>query len=310
VLVVSAALAQQPAAPTFVTLTTDNDYFFHKDRHYTAGSQVSFVRDIDGLPPGYRDFAPLSWSADRLLTLGIGQRLYTPGNTNHKPDEPLDRPYTAWIYVQGDIRTQTGATVDHLLVNVGYLGPGAGGRQFQKLAHHLLNSRVFPGWNEQLRSEPTLMVNFERSWPGLVRAGSAWQADLSPYAGVTLGTPYTYANAGVIARWGRNLPDDLPAAQLSLGTAHDGYRGAPGFGWYLWVGVDGRAVGRNTFLDGNSFRSGPSVERRTFVADVQVGIVAAWRAARAGLTLVQRSKEFDGQDGADRFGQISVSFSY
>ena len=44
--------------------------------------------------------------------------------------------------------------------------------------------------------------------------------------------------------------------------------------------------------------------------DVQVGIVVAWPSARAGFTLVHRSKEFDGQQGVDRFGQLSISFAY
>ena len=118
-LFVSAAAAQ-PTSPTFVTLDTDNDWFLHQDRHYTAGSQVTFVKDIAGLPEMFRDFAPLRWSADRMVALAIGQRVYTPGNTNPKPDEPLDRPYAGWFYVQADIRTRTGATVDHLLFNAGF----------------------------------------------------------------------------------------------------------------------------------------------------------------------------------------------
>jgi hypothetical protein len=305
----AATCVAQPATPTFVTLITDNDFFAHNDRHYTSGGQVAFVRDAAGLPSWLRELPPLSWRAEPVITLAIGQRLYTPGNTNPKPEEPLDRPYAAWVYVQGDVRTQTGPVVDHLAITAGYVGPGAGGKQLQQVAHHLFRSRVFPGWNEQLRSEPTLMASFERSWPGLLRTGGG-HADLSPYAGATLGTPYTYANVGVVARAGRNLPDDLPAAQISLGTVPDGYRGAAGFGWYAWAGIDARAVARNVFLDGNSFRSGPHVTRNPLVADIQLGVVVAWPRARAGLTLVQRSREFDGQLGSDRFGQLSVSFAY
>jgi lipid A 3-O-deacylase len=309
--VVASAVAAQPVAPTFVTLDTDNDWFLHQDRHYTAGMQITFVKDIAGLPEGLRDLAPLRASADRMVALAIGQRVYTPGNTNPKPDEPLDRPYAGWFYLQADIRTQTGATVDHLLVNAGFIGPASGGKQVQRITHHIIGSRVFPGWDEQLKSEPTLMVSFERSWPALMKAGvGALRVDLSPYAAATVGTPYTYANAGLVARLGKNLPDDLPATQISLGTGRDGYRGAAQFGWYVWAGVDARAVGHNTFLDGSTFRDSPSVERKVFGLDAQFGVVVAWPWARAGLTLVHRAKEFEGQTGVDRFGQLSLSFSY
>ncbi len=299
------------AEPTFVTIANDNDWFLHQDRHYTSGTHVAFVKDIDDLPASWRGIAPLRWSADRAVTWGFGQRLYTPGNLNPKPGEPPDRPFAGWIYLQADIRTQTGPTADHLLANVGYIGPAAGGRALQKIAHHVLGSRHISGWERQLRSEPTLTIGYDRSWPGLISATAGTLAiDVSPVVGAMAGNVYTYANAGLVARLGRNLPDDLPATHISLGTPSDGYRGAKTFGWYVWAGIDARAVARNVFLDGSTFRDSESVDRKPFQHDIQLGFVVAWPRARAGLTLVQRSREFDGQPFLDRFGSLSVSFAY
>ena len=296
---------------TLVTLITDNDWLFNQDRHYTMGSHVAFVKPIDSLPEWIRDVAPLRWSADRKVAIAVGQRLYTPGNLNPKPDEPLDRPFAAWVYLQADVRTRTGPVVDTLSASIGYIGPAAGGKQVMAASHHVLGSREFVGWEKQLRSEPTLQIGFERAWPSLARAAAGSIAfDLSPYAGVVAGNVYTYANAGAIARFGQNLPDDLPATQIVLGTPHDGYRGARGFGWYLYAGVDARAVARNVFLDGSTFRDSPSVERKVFQHDVQLGAVVAWTSARVSFTLVQRSREFEGQRGDDRFGRVAVSFAY
>ena len=303
-----------PAAhsqPTFVTLTADNDYLANQDRHYTNGSHIAFVKPVDSLPESVRNFAPLAWSADRMVGLAIGHRLYTPGNTNPKPDEPLDRPYAGWFYLQGDLRTRTGAVVDRLSASIGFIGPAAGGREFQQLWHRVFDAREHDGWDNQLRSEPTLQVGFERSWPSLMRSGpGSFAFDLSPYAGVVAGNVYTYANAGVIARAGRNLPDDLQVTQVALDAPRDGYRGVSSFGWYLWAGVDGRAVARNVFLDGSTFRDSPRVDRKVLRHDIQLGFVLAWPRARTGFTLVQRSSEFEGQQGVDRFGQLTISFAY
>jgi hypothetical protein len=305
--VATAASAQS----TFVTLIADNDWFVHKDRHYTGGSHIAFVKDIDTLPALVRGFAPLTWSADHMVALALGQRIYTPSTTNPKPDEPADRPYAGWVYAQADIRTQTGPVVDHLIANVGYIGPAAGGRQVQNISHHILSSRQYPGWGDQLKSEPTLLVGFERSWPALFgRRPGSLALDASPYAGVVAGNVYTYANTGLVVRLGNNLPDDLPVAQLTLGTPRDGYRGAAGFGWYVWLGGDVRAVARNVFIDGSTFRDSPSVDRKPFQYDIQLGVVVAWPKARVGLTVLQRSREFASQVGVDRFGQLSVSFAY
>jgi hypothetical protein len=311
--VVQAAVSLSAAAaePTFVTVTVDNDWFAAGDRHYTSGSHVAFARDLDTLPESVRGLPPFRWSADRTAVFAIGQRVYTPGNTNPKPGEPPDRPYAGWIYLQGDVRTQVGPVVDHLNATVGFIGPAAGAKQFQRIWHHILGSREFDGWDDQLRSEPTLSVGYSRAWTGLfARSMSQQTFDVSPYAGVTLGTPYTYANAGVVARFGRMLPDDLPVVAVSLGPPRDGFRGAQAFGWYAWGGVDARAVGRNTFLDGSTFRDSPSVDRKTFQYDVALGIVVAWPRARLGFSAVQRSREFAGQISADRYGQLAVSFAY
>jgi hypothetical protein len=305
------SLSAVAAEPTFVTVTIDNDWFAHEDRHYTSGSHVAFARDLDTLPDALRALPPFRWSADRTAVFAIGQRIYTPGNTNPKPDEPADRPYGGWIYVQSDVRTQTGAVVDHLTGTIGYIGPAAGGERVQKISHHILAARKFNGWDSQLGSEPTLAVGFTRALPGLfARSLAQLTLDLSPYAGATLGTPYTYANAGLVARIGRSLPDDLPITAISLGTPHDGFRGAEASGWYAWTGVDARAVGWNSFLDGNAFRDSRSVDRKPYQYDLALGFVAVWPRARLGFTLVHRSKEFDLQSSFDRFGQLAVSFAY
>ena len=134
--------------------------------------------------------------------------------------------------------------------------------------------------------------------------------DLALRAGGSVGTPLTYGNAGAVLRWGTNLPSDLPVTHISLGPPRDGFRGAPGFGWYAWIGADGRAVGYNTFIEGSTFAGGAHVKRRTWGGDLQVGVAAAWTKARVGFTFVQRSREFEGQRGSDRFGQVAVSFAY
>ncbi len=47
------------------------------------------------------------------------------------------------------------------------------------------------------------------------------------------------------------------------------------------------------------------MKREPFGADLQVGIAAAWPKARVGFSFVQRSHEFEGQGGADKYGQLA-----
>ncbi|MGZ5584011.1 MAG: lipid A-modifier LpxR family protein, partial [Usitatibacter sp.] len=67
---------------------------------------------------------------------------------------------------------------------------------------------------------------------------------------------------------------------------------------------------RNLFLDGNTFRASPSVERKPFGWDAQLGVAATWGYRRLGLSLVRRSEEFATQGKSDKFGQLTYSFEY
>ena len=263
------------------------------------------------MPAGLRSLPPLRWSADPQAVVAVGQRIYTPANTDSDAPDPRERPYAGWLYLMTDVRTRSGSAVDHLTATVGVIGPASLARQSQDLVHRVLHEHRSRGWDAQLHDEVTLMLGYERAWPG-VAAGALGNRrfDLSVRAGGTLGTPLTYASAGAVLRYGSYLPGDLPVTHISLGPPRDGFRGAGAFGWYAWAGVDARAIGRNVFIDGNTFRDSAGVKRKPFGQDVQLGVAAVWPATRVGFTLVQRSPEFKGQGGADRFGQLTVSFAY
>ena len=295
--------------PRFVTFTLDNDLFAGGDSHYTDGLQLAFVVDRTSLPGWMNDSPPVRWSADPAVMLAVGQRMYTPTNTHTAHPDPNDRPYAGWLYFLMDVMTRNDSAVDHATFSLGVIGPPSLVKQAQQDIHHLVHSGMSEGWDSQLGTEPALMLGYERAWPGLVRAESGhW--DVTPRAGATIGNVLTYANAGFVARWGRNLPSDAPVTHISLGPPRDGYRGTTATGWYAWVGADVRAVARNIFLDGNTWKDGPSVDRKPFGCDIEAGFAITWPRGRLGFTYVRRSDEFRTQQHPDRFGQLTLSLPY
>ena len=300
------AAANVRADTRFASFTLENDFFAGYDRHYTNGVQLALLADLEKAPAWLR-----SLSADPQMVVAIGQRIYTPTNTDLPIPDRGDRPYAGWAYVMGDLRTRNAPTIDHLSVTLGAVGPASGARQAQDDVHHLIGERSPKGWDTQVRNQPTLMFGYERAWPEVLQARFGdHQTDLGLRSGVSVGTPLTYAEAGAVLRYGDNLPTDLPVTHVSLGPPRDGYRGVTRFGWYVWLGLDAHAVGYNEFIQGSTYSGGTRVARENFGTDVQVGVAAAWPVARVGFTLVQRSREFVRQPGADRYGQLVVSLAY
>ena len=306
-----AALALMAGSPAiaetrFASFTFENDIFAGYDQHYTNGVQLALLTDLDKAPRWLQ-----SLSADPQMVLAIGQRIYTPTNTDLVRPDPTDRPYAGWTYVMGDLRTRNGRTIDHLSATLGVVGPASGARQTQNGFHRIIGNASSRGWDTQVRNEPTYMMAYERAWPDVWQGTlGSHHMDLGVRAGASLGTPITYAESGAVFRYGSNLPTDLPVTHVSLGPPRDGYRGTTQFGWYAWLGLDAHFVGYNEFIQGSTFMGSPQVERENFGTDVQVGVAAAWPRARVGFTLVQRSREFVGQPGPDRYGQLVISMAY
>src|SRR5690606_21744570 len=82
------------------------------------------------------------------------------------------------------------------------------------------------------------------------------------------------------------------------------------FSWYLFGGLETRAVARNIFLDGNTFANSHSVDKKPFVADLNAGIALTYGKVRASYALIYRTKEFDDQDKGDLFGTVTLGVRF
>ena len=117
----------------------------------------------------------------------------------------------------------------------------------------------------------------ERIESSVIIGSIADRFDIITHYGASLGNVITQANAGFELRAGWNVPKDF--GETLLGRS--GNTNAPnnegkirwdeGFSIYLFTGVDGKVVGRNIFLDGNTFSDSHSVDKETFVGDWVAG---------------------------------------
>jgi hypothetical protein len=242
----------------------------------------------------------------------IGQNMYTPEDIEI-PNPPLDdRPYAGWLYGSIGLVVETGPRLDQLELTLGVIGPASLAEQTQKFIHEITNSPEPRGWDTQLKNEPGVVLTYRRSWRRFVETTALGNTfDITPHAGGALGNVFTNANAGLTLRLGRRLPHDYGPPRIQPSLPGSGFFMPQGrFGWYVFAGMEGRAVARNIFLDGNTFRHSRSVDREPLVGDLQFGLVLTWHNVRLGYTHVMRTREFETQDESDNFGAVGLSIRY
>ncbi len=323
------AAGKDEAGGTF-SIYMENDLFAGTDRYYTSGVKLSWSSpDLEKYSdtPYASPLLPLfdllpyinETGYQKNLVLALGQNIYTPDNTETTSLIKNDRPYAGWLYLGTGVVWKNAEVRNTLVLDIGVVGPWSYGQEAQRLIHDLRGLDHPNGWDNQLHNELGVSLVYERMWRWPKherRSGLDWE--LLPHAGAALGNVYTYANAGAELRAGLNLPDDFGTA--SIGTAAttstpvDGRMGADrswfDLGLYAFARVDGRAVGHNIFLDGNTFGDSQSVGHNIFVADLSVGVAINIKNTKLAYALVYRTKEFRDQQDAQIFGTVSFNWTF
>lgn len=221
--------------------------------------------------------------------------------------------------IRGGVVWKDEVVRNSLVLDIGVVGPWSYARETQRMIHDLRDLDHPNGWDNQLGNEVGFTLAYKRMWRWPKherRSGFDWE--ILPHAGAAVGTVRTFANAGAELRAGLNLPDDFgtssigPAATTS--TPVDGMMAANrswfDVGAYLFARVDGRAVARNIFLDGNTFSNSHSVDSNVFVADLSAGAALNYKNTKLAYALVYRTEEFKGQDGGQVFGTVSLNWTF
>lgn len=310
-----ARVIPEPERGTF-SFVFENDIFAGSDRNYTNGVRAEWLSAPDDIPDWLTDAArkfPL-FPEDGTFraSYAVGQSMYTPEDITLSNPPEDDRPYAGWLYGAVGLIAENGRQLDQLELTLGIVGPASGAAQTQELVHRVIDSPIPQGWDTQLKNEPGVILTYQRSWRGLLsRSASGYGVDVTPHAGGALGNVFTYANAGLTLRAGKNLLLDYGPPRIKPSVSGSGFF-VPydGTSWYFFAGVEGRAVARNIFLDGNTFKDSRSVERNPLIGDVQFGFAMTIRDVRISYTHVFRTPEFEGQSDGDGFGALSLSVRF
>jgi hypothetical protein len=297
-------------------LFVENDLFYGSDDNYTSGVAMAWVASPTP-PPDWA--VRIARSVPWFPEIGeirhgyiVGQNMYTPKDITLAEPLPGDRPYAGWLYATIGLGVESTGQTDQFAFTVGVVGPASLAEQSQKAIHELIGSPEPKGWDTQLRNEPGIELAYQRRWRDVASARFAdLEMDMTPHAGGALGNVYTYANAGITVRLGKRLASDLGPMRIRPSPPGSGFFiPSDTFSWYVFAGVDGRAVARNIFLDGNTWKDSRSVRKKYLVGDYQWGLAVTWKGTRLTYTHVRRTREFETQERSDDFGAFAVSVAF
>lgn len=247
-------------------LSEKNDYFtfFNKDHDYTQGLEVSA-------------------EAEKGTRYRVGQDIFTPAHKKIVELIPDERPYAGWLYGGKEVlNTDDEGVVTSRSIDIGVVGPGAGGKQIQRGVHDLLGQFKPVGWNNQLDNEPGIILGVRREHPSVRKYISLLSGDTSVDYRARLGNVYTDASLGTKTTWG-------------VGTKAQ-----------LFAGPNVRAVARNIFLDGNTFSDSHSVGKEYFVGEMAGGVLLKLGGWSVRWTLIISTPEFKSQKGAYNYGIVTI----
>lgn len=296
------------------SFTLENDLFGDADRDYTNGVRVDYITPRNNLTAFGRLakrglYGWFSDAPDWYEYYAAGQNMYTPPDISIRARQPDERPYAGFLYVGGGVVADRGDRLDTLALELGVVGPASLAGETQTLVHEILGVQEPKGWDNQLDNEFGVRLIYERKW----RYGATLvpflglQADVIPHAGLALGNVDTHAAIGGTVRLGQDLRDDYGPPRVQPAVSSPGFfRNEDGFSWYVFAGAEGRAVGRNIFLEGNTFGGVDGVEPRRLVADVQAGVTLQLGRTELSFTQVLRTEEYDGQGDPSLFGSVNL----
>lgn len=300
-----------------ISLIFENDLFAGRDYGYTNGARLSYTSSEEGMPNYIKkasSYLPLlNREGKKRVSVAIGQNIFTPSDIVATEFVENDFLYAGWLYGSLEILSDQGEKFDNAGLTIGMVGPSSKAEQTQKYIHQVKGAIMPKGWNNQLKDELGINFTYERKWRKIFASELFGMGfDVMPHLASSVGNVNTSAATGATFRLGYDLPADYgpPRIHPNL-SGSDFFVPTRKFSGYLFSTFEIRAVARDIFLDGNTFKDSHSVEKRNIVKNLQLGGTLIYKDMRFSYTHVVSTQQFKGQqDDYTQFGGITFSYRF
>ncbi|GAB0173289.1 lipid A deacylase LpxR family protein [Helicobacter trogontum] len=296
-----------------IALSSDNDVYFEPtnyDRYYTAGHNLSYTsKEWQNSPLQSLALFSRLFKKDLAssFSIGLGQEIYTPAArfAVHPPAD--DAPYAGYLYLNTMIQNRTSNFLEQLELNIGMVGKAALGKEAQDLIHTLVHYYPLAGWDHQIKNEFILNAYYKAMYrvdivPNIF--------DILPYGVIALGNANTHLELGAKMRIGYGLHGDFgiqKATSNHIGTTslNDNPR------FYVMLGIAERFIGRNIFIQGNSFGGFQTeLDMARLMYEAEIGALIAWKGISLAYVYSYKQKEFSTQLLDSNYATLRLEISF
>ena len=294
----------RPLSPArLLRYTYANDLFFRTDYYFTQGMTLTLVLPALGRLPVRHLLAAGPRGSTQQHGITLRYDGFTPLRIQDAFIRVGDRPYAAYLYASFFRISNNPGRRQRLTtaLEIGFIGPAAGGKELQTTIHRVTGNAEPRGWNYQVRNAP--IIGYRTRFEKQLAAGR--HAELLGQAQASLGTLYTHAGTGLHLRAGRMNP------YFADPDTHPALRS-----WELYgqATLEGCLIGYDATLQGSYFRSSnpytlPVGDVRRAVLRSSGGMVLAHGGLLFEATATWVSPEFAG-GRAHRWGQLGLTVAF
>lgn len=310
--------AMTNAAPTtLLSIAVENDVNSiggpGTDHDYTQGLKISSTTTIEK-NPGWVTFFTEDILTQTNLGFGLSQKIFTPNGIDNNQLIENDRPYAGWLALETFYHFQNEHQSHMIALSIGIIGPEAGGENMQNSYHRATNYKLAEGWQHQLATEPTLEFSYQKRQRFFELHSTAENKifDAMTIYGGDLGNVLIDGYVGAMTRFGLFLPQDSGPTRPSLlnGERFISKDEATQNKFYFYTFAAARVIGigRNIFLDGNTFKSSHRVKKKSVVVENELGLAANYKKVNFTWRFVTTSPEFEERNEYHNFASISLSY--
>lgn len=281
----------------------ENDSAYGEDRNYSHGTRFDYAQQI--VPEHY-------WG------ISLTQNIYTP-ETHTGGRVWGQHPYAGYLAIGGAYMYRGESVGVSLELQAGVTGKPSLAENSQWLVHEMGNMKHWKGWGEQIPAEPTLQLSARQDWRlPFCETGSfgGFQTDGMIFTREALGTVAVSGGAGVVLRWGRNLPAGMQVtgnhpADYSVGLLRKPAYDPSRLSWFVVGSVYGEYVARDMFIDGGVFHDfEQTCSRKPWQAEMQLGVGVVHEGIQYYAGAVWHTVEYRTQDHHSLYGTFAISWHW